>query len=443
MIARDLTSALAAWKDRPGRMPALVYGARQVGKTWLLREFGRTHFSNTVYVNFDRDQTAKQLFTQDLIPTRILRELQNYTGETITAGQTLIIWDEIQECPPALTALKYFCEDAPEYHLAVAGSLLGLIDHQGTGFPVGKVDIFNLFPCSFGEFLGALAPNMRQIVKNISSADHSSLSIYRSQLRDLLRQYFVVGGMPAAVQSYVTHQNISEVRRIQNQILAAYQMDISKHASVRDAQAANDIWRALPQFLARENKKFIFGHTREAARAKDLMGGLLWLEQAGLITRVPRISKPGLPLSAYQDRNSFKAFCLDVGLLGAMSGLEEQTIVAGNQVFTEFKGALTEQYVCQELQVIAAKDTPGMLHTTPSYWSAPKGNAEIDFLTVRHEQIYAIEVKAEENLRAKSLRTFKTANPHLQALRFSLADFREQDWMRNIPLYALAQTELW
>lgn len=430
---RFLMEKLVAWKESPRRKPLILNGARQVGKTWLLKEFGRLYFKKVAYVSLDNDAIARSFFEQDFDTTRLIGSLSLHTNVDITPDDTLIVIDEIQECPTAITSLKYFCENAPEYAVAAAGSLLGLSAHEGTGYPVGKVNTLDLFPLSFREFLDATGNIMFR--KLLDSSDTCSMKSFAPKITTFLRQYYVVGGMPAAVDAFAQGAEFSEVRKIQADILEGYQRDFAKHAPYRTLPRMMEAWESIPSHLSQENRKFIFGHIRKGARAKDYEEALTWLVQAGLIIRVPRVSKPELPLASYNDNKSFKIFLLDVGLLGAMSELEPATIVNGNAVFTEFKGALTEQYVCQQLISDCDK--------APFYWSAENSIGEIDFLVQDSDRIVAIEVKAEENLKSKSLRAFKEKNPWVLAVRFSLSPYREQDWMRNVPLYAISNRGLW
>ncbi len=426
-------SELVRWKESPRRKPLILNGARQVGKTWLLKEFGREHFDTVAYVSLDGSSVARDLFEQDLDPARIIRDLSILTGVAIRPSSTLIILDEIQAAPQAITSLKYFCENAPEYAVAAAGSLLGMSATEGTGYPVGKVNTLDLYPLSFREFLDATGNVMlRELV---DSVDTVSINAFSSKLIPLLRRYFVVGGMPAVVAGFIEGEAFSSVRDMQSQILEDYLRDFAKHAPLRINPKMVEAWNSIPVHLAKENKKFMFGQVREGARAKDYAESLTWLAQAGLIHKVPRITKPGIPLSAYNDNKSFKVLLLDVGLLGAMAGLDPTAVLDGNAAFTEFKGSLTEQYVCQQLISDCG--------LAPYYWSAENSSGEIDFLVQRTNGVYAIEVKAEENLRAKSLRAFKAAHPEIRSVRFSLSGYREQDWMRNVPLYAMPNMGLW
>ena len=430
---RTLMAKLIAWKDKPRRKPLILNGARQVGKTWLLKEFGRTRFSNVAYINLDHNAVMQEQFELGYDIPRLISAFQFETGEHIAEGETLIILDEIQECPRALTSLKYFCEEAPGYAIAAAGSLLGITIHDGTGYPVGKVETLDLYPMGFTEFL--LATGNGNLAKLIAIDDPIMIDSFSSKLIPLLRQYYYVGGMPEAVAAFLERGMLEDAREVQNDILRGYERDISKHLSRTEAEHAIAAWESIPQHLGQENKKFVFGHIAKGARARNYQSGITWLEQAGLVTRVRRVTKPGLPLRSYADDSAFKLFLLDVGLLAAMAGLDKRTVIGGSSIFEEFKGALTEQYVCQQL--ISERGL------APYYWSAENSTGELDFLVQDGSRVAAIEVKAEENLRARSLRAFKDKHPDITALRFSMSGFREQGWMRNIPLYAACNAELW
>lgn len=432
-MKRHLMTALDAWKNSKRRKPLILNGARQVGKTWLLKEFGTTRYDNVAYANFDGSVALAASFAVDFDMRRILTNLQAATGEKIVEGSTLLILDEIQECPRALTSLKYFQEQAPNIHVAAAGSLLDLTVHEGTGFPVGKVNMLDLHPLDFREFLDATGNTMlRELV---DEGDPTSINAFGPKLTELLKHYYFAGGMPEAVAAFIDDGALESARNVQEEILRSYRLDASKHLSARETEHVLAVWDSLPAHLSRENKKFVFGQIHDGARARDYRSAITWLVQAGLTTRVDRVSKPGVPLSSYASDNAFKLFCLDIGLLGALSGLNQQAIAEGNAAFTEFKGALTEQYVCQQLVASCGLE--------PFYWSADNSRGEIDFLAQKAGKTYAIEVKAEENLRAKSLRAFKERYPDVQALRFSLSGYQQQDWMANVPLYAMFSEKLW
>lgn len=431
-MRRFLMEELIIWKSAPHRKPLVLNGARQVGKTWLLKEFGARSFVNTAYVNFDNNPHLTSLFDTGYDLQRILLGLQAESHERIIPGETLIIFDEIQECPKALTSLKYFCEQMPEQAIAAAGSLLGITIHEGTGYPVGKVTTLDLYPLSFREFLESRGEGaLREI---IDSGDWALISSFKQRLTSLLREYLFVGGMPEAVARFVESFDLQEARRIQDQILQGYERDISKHLSRTETEYTIAAWNALPAQLGKENKKFIFGHIKEGARAKDYHAAIVWLTKAGLALHVPRVTKPGIPLASYTN-SAFKLFALDVGILGAMAGLDAHSILEGDALFTEFKGAFAEQYVCQQLVADC-----GM---KPFYWSAENSRGEIDFLVQTGGTTYPIEVKAAENLRAKSLRAFCEKYDGMKARRFSLSGYRDEGWMKNIPLYAIARFANW
>lgn len=426
-MKRNLMKSLKEWKNSPYRKPLILSGARQVGKTWLMKEFGRTEYTNTVYVNFDQDINAAGLFEGSINPDRIILGLRALSGMEIDPDNTLIIFDEVQEAPRALTSLKYFCEEAPQYSIIAAGSLLGVALHAGTSFPVGKVDRMHLYPLNFQEFLYAMGEDAAAEI--LQTKDQRMITVLREKLSDLLRQYYYVGGMPEAVNYYKDNKEFTGVRQIQKNLLAYYQQDFLKHAEPRLTERLNLVWSSIPAQLAKENRKFIYGQVRQGARAKDFELAIQWLSDCGLIHVIHRVTKPGYPLKAYEDLNAFKIYLLDVGLLGAMADLSSNTIVEGNRIFTEFKGALAEQYVLQEL---IAED-----HLNPMYYSAENSRMEIDFIVQKGDEVIPIEVKAEENLRAKSLRSYCEKYKPKTAVRFSMSDYREQDWMVNVPLYEI------
>ena len=431
-MERKLMNDLLNWKDKKNRKPLILNGARQVGKTWILKEFGRQYFDNFVYLNFDNNAEVAGLFSLGYQPKRLLEEIANLTQEKVTKN-TLVIFDEVQECGQALTSLKYFCEETPQIHIAAAGSLLGLVDHTGTGFPVGKVDFLNLYPMSFTEFLDATGG--KNLKNTILEGEIEKLSVFSQSLTKALKEYYVVGGMPEAVKIFAEQREFEEVREVQNAILTSYKLDISKHLEGAEIERVLAAFESIPAHLSRENKKFIFGHISASARARDFRFATTWLTQAGIAVKVPRISMPNSPLSAYADPSSFKFFLNDVGLLGAMSNLDASSVVTKDSVFKEFKGALTEQFVAQQLL--------SEFGLSPYYWSADNSRGEIDFLVQDKQDIFAVEAKAEENLKSKSLRAFCDKYKHTHAVRFSLSGYRKQDWMTNVPLYAIANKNLW
>lgn len=420
---------LLAWKQSRRRKPLIIEGARQVGKTWLMKEFGRQAYGDTVYINFDSNARMAELFASDLDTKRLVLGLELYAGRKIDPENALLIFDEVQEVPRALAALKYFCEDAPQYHIVCAGSLLGIALHRGTSFPVGKVDFLKLYPLSFQEFLMAI--EKKQFSELLDQQDFSMITSFRETYADALKQYYFVGGMPEAVESFAENQDFNEVRQIQKRILAAYEQDFSKHAPNEVVPRLRMLWNSIPAQLAKENKKFIYGLVREGARAKDYETALLWLSDCGLVHRVSRVNAPGIPLRAYEDMKAFKLFVLDVGLLGCMTGLHQRTLLDGNALFVEFKGALTEQYVCQQLKTLADLEL--------CYYTNDRGSCEVDFVVDTGGRVMPLEVKAETNLRAKSLKTYREKFSPELAIRTSMADYRKEDGLVNLPLYAIGQ----
>lgn len=425
-MERSIYSSLKKWKESPTRKPLILQGARQVGKTYILKEFGAREYSEVVYINCDDNNDMQNMFV-DYDVGRIIRSLSAISGVSIKPSTTLLILDEIQEVERGLASLKYFCEKAPEYHVAVAGSLLGITLHEGTSFPVGKVDMLYMYPMDFEEFL--LAMGKEQLVELLRNNSWAALTPLRGMLTELLRQYYFVGGMPEAVKAYVERGDIWEVRSIHSKIIDAYRNDMSKHVPKQQVQRINMVWNSIPSQLARDNKKFIYGALRKGARANDFEIAIQWLVDSGLVHKVHRISKPVVPLKFYEDMASFKLFLLDCGLLGALSETPPEQILIGDNVFEEYKGAFTENYVLQQL-----KSLP---RTFVYYYSNDNSTLEIDFVVQHEAHVIPIEVKAEENLRAKSLRQFVTDNSGLHGVRFSMSDYREQDWLTNVPLWAV------
>lgn len=425
-MERSIYSSLKKWKESPTRKPLILQGARQVGKTYILKEFGAREYSEVVYINCDDNNDMQNMFV-DYDVDRIIRSMSAISGVSIKPSTTLLILDEIQEVERGLASLKYFCEKAPEYHVAVAGSLLGITLHEGTSFPVGKVDMLYMYPMDFEEFL--LAMGKEQLVELLRNNSWTALTPLRGMLTELLRQYYFVGGMPEAVKTYVERGDIWEVRSIHSKIIDAYRNDMSKHVPKQQVQRINMVWNSIPSQLARDNKKFIYGALRKGARANDFGIAIQWLVDSGLVHKVHRISKPVVPLKFYEDMASFKLFLLDCGLLGALSETPPEQILIGDNVFEEYKGAFTENYVLQQL-----KSLP---RTFVYYYSNDNSTLEIDFVVQHEAHVIPIEVKAEENLRAKSLRQFVTDTPGLHGVRFSMSDYREQDWLTNVPLWAV------
>jgi predicted AAA+ superfamily ATPase len=420
---------LYKWKESKHRKPLIIEGARQVGKTWLMKEFGAQAYAYTVYINFDSNSRIADLFASDLDTDRLILGLELYAGRKINPENTLLIFDEVQEVPRALSSLKYFYENVPQYHIVCAGSLLGIALHQGTSFPVGKVDFLKLYPLSFKEFL--MATGKERFAELLDKQDYQMITSFKQTYIDALKHYYFVGGMPEAVQSFADDKDFNEVRNIQKRILAAYEQDFSKHAPNEIVPKIRMVWNSIPSQLAKENKKFIYGLIREGGRAKEYETAIMWLSDCGLVHKVSRVNATGIPLKAYEDLKAFKLFMVDVGLLGCMTGLRQGTLLDGNDLFTEFKGALTEQYVCQQLKTI---NDLGIY-----YYTNDRGSCEVDFVIDTGEQIIPIEVKAEVNLKAKSLRVYKDKyNPEI-SIRTSMADYKKEDWLVNLPLYAVEE----
>lgn len=426
-MERLAMQCLNNWKTKKNRKPIIIKGARQVGKTWLMKEFGKRNFKQTAYVNFESSKLLKNLFTNDFDIKRIISAIQIETGLQINAENTLIILDEIQEADGGITALKYFFENAPEYHIVAAGSLLGISLHKHTSFPVGKVEFLNLYPLNFQEFL--LAKGEKQLLTLITEKDWELIKQFKAKFINLLKQYYYVGGMPEAVLYFCETDDYKEVRLIQNRILVSYEQDFSKHAPTEIVPRIRMLWNGIPAQLAKENRKFIYSAVKKGSRAKDFELALSWLTDCGLVHKVNRITKPGIPLKVYEDFNAFKLFTVDVGLLAAMGDINVKTLLEGNIIFEEFKGALTEQYVLQQLKVIE--------EMVIYYWSSEKSLGEVDFVLQYNGAVYPVEVKAEENLQAKSLKSFKQKYPNTDAIRTSMSDYRKEDWLTNIPLYSI------
>lgn len=418
---------LKRWKESKNRKPLIIEGARQVGKTWLMKEFGKLYYSDTVYINFDSNSTMKELFDSDLNVERIILGLELYTGKKIDFNNTLLIFDEIQEVPKALSSLKYFCENAPEYHIVCAGSLLGIALHQGTSFPVGKVDFLKLYPLSFKEFL--IAIGNERFADLLDKQDYQMITSFKQKYIDALKTYYFVGGMPEVVQNFVLNKDYNEVRSIQKRIFLAYEQDFSKHAPNEIVPKIRMLWNNIPSQLVKENKKFIYGLVREGARAKDYETAIMWLSDCGLVHKVSRINAPNNPLKVYEDLKSFKLFVVDIGLLSCMVGLHQQVLLEKNDLFVEFKGALTEQYVCQQLKTI---EDLGIY-----YYTNDRGSCEIDFIIDTGKQIIPVEVKAEINLKAKSLKTYQEKFTPKLSIRTAMTDFKKEETLINLPLYSI------
>ncbi len=423
---------LLKWKESKHRKPLIIEGARQVGKTWLMKEFGRQAYADTVYINFDANSRMAQLFASDLDTERLLMGLELYAGRKIDADNTLLIFDEVQEVPRALASLKYFYENTPDYHIICAGSLLGIALHEGTSFPVGKVDFLKLYPLSFKEFL--MATGKEKFAELLDKQDFQMITNFKQIYIDALKYYYFVGGMPEVVQSFAEDKDFNEARDIQKHILLAYEQDFSKHAPNEIVPKIRMLWNSIPAQLAKENRKFLYGLVREGARAKEYETALMWLSDCGLVHKVNRVNTAGIPLKAYEDLKAFKLFVADVGLLGCMVGLNQRTLLDGNDLFVEFKGALTEQYVCQQLKTI---EDLGVY-----YYTNDRGSCEVDFVVDTGELVVPVEVKAQVNLRAKSLKTYQEKFSPKVSVRTSMTDYKKEDWLINLPLYAIEQIPL-
>lgn len=434
-MRREAIEKLKKWKTNPRRKPLLLLGARQVGKTWLMQEFGKSHYEQVAYIRLDKDEEMKQRFDKSGYDIkRLLHDMEVRVGFSISPENTLIILDEIQECPQALTSLKYFCEEAREYHIMAAGSLLGVTQHSGTGFPVGKVNMLHLYPMSFTEFLDASGQEM--LCQELRKRNWDIINTFSETLADLLRLYYYIGGMPEVVSTYLETKDLAAVREVQHEILSSYRNDFSKHIPATLAAKVSMLWESVPAQLAKENKRFIYKEVHKNMRAKDLEDALDWLIRAGLIYRVNRITKPALPLNPYEE-GAFKLYFLDVGLLAAKTRLEASVILHGNRIFQEFKGALAEQYVQQELRAECAME--------PYYWLSESTRTEIDFLIEQRMSIIPVEVKAETNLQAKSLKSYCTKYSPPVAVRTSMHTFYKQKignedsstTLIELPLYAV------
>lgn len=420
---------LYKWKQSKRRKPLIIEGARQVGKTWLMKEFGKQAYADTAYINFDANSRMADLFDSDLDTDRLLMGLELYVGRKIDPNHTLLIFDEIQESPKALASLKYFYENAPQYHIICAGSMLGIALHQGTSFPVGKVDFLKLYPLSFREFL--MATGKGRFSELLDTLDFQMITSFRQAYIDALKYYYFVGGMPEAVQSFAENKEFNEVREVQKKILSAYEQDFSKHAPNEIVPKIRTLWNNIPSQLAKENKKFIYGLVRQGARAKEYETAIMWLSDCGLVHKVSRVNSAGFPLKAYEDLKAFKLFTVDVGLLACMTGLHQRILLDGNDLFVEFKGALTEQYVCQQLKTI---EDLGVY-----YYTNDRGSCEIDFVVDTGEKIIPVEVKAEVNLKAKSLKAYQEKFSPEVSIRTSMADYKKEALLVNLPLYAINQ----
>lgn len=420
---------LYRWKVSRRRKPLIIQGARQVGKTWLMKEFGRSAYRDMVYINFDSNSKMAELFASDLNTDRLIMGIELYAGKKIDPDSTLLIFDEVQEVPRALSSLKYFYENAPQYHIICAGSLLGIALHEGTSFPVGKVDFLELYPLSFREFLMAVTGT--QFAKLLDSQDYKMITSFKQTYIEALKQYYFIGGMPEAVKNFTEERDFYEVREVQKRILAAYEQDFSKHAPLEIVPKIRMVWNSIPSQLAKENKKFLYGLVREGGRAKEYETAIMWLCDCGLVYKIERVKGGGIPLKAYVDQKAFKLFVVDVGLLGCMTGLSPKILLDGKDLFKEFKGALTEQYVCQQLKTLE--------NLSIYYYTNDRGSCEVDFVVDTGERTVPVEVKAEVNLKAKSLKTYYEKYQPEISIRTSMADYRPEEWLMNLPLYAIEE----
>lgn len=424
---RMAMNALLQWKEKTNRKPLIIMGARQVGKTWLMKEFGRTHYDKTAYISFYNNKRMDDVFQSDFDINRIIMNLNIESGVTITPGDTLIILDEIQDSPKVLESLKYFCEEAPQYHVVAAGSLLGVAIHEGVSYPVGKVDLLDLYPLNFREFLYAV--DEQSLVEALATKDYTLIDNFSDKYLFWLKNYYYVGGMPAVVDEFRQNKDYAEVRQIQHDIIRQYEGDFGKHVDARTLPKIRLVWDSVPMQLAKENKKFFFGQIKKGARSSEYEIAIQWLVDCGLVYKVNRVNEPNMPLKAYKSMNAYKLFVLDVGLLGAMSDLEVESILEGNDIFIEFKGALTEQYVLQQM----ISDT----RYTPYYFGTEKATFEQDFLIQKGKNIIPIEVKLSDNIRSQSLKAYCDKYKPDKAVRFSTLKYIDQGWMENIPLYAV------
>lgn len=421
---RCIINQLIEWKNSENRKPLIVLGARQVGKTYSLLDFGKQHYKHVAYINCDNNEQAKSLFIQDYNMERVLFAIAAITGVPIVPGETLIILDEIQELQRGLASLKYFCENAPEYHVCVAGSLLGITLRHGESFPVGKVDIIRMFPMTFTEFLIARGKDL--MAEGLQKKDWYILTSLHPTLVQMLREYYLVGGMPEVVQTYLKTNDPNAVRKVQNKILLAYRSDIAKHTTDEESKRIGLVWNSMPSQLSKENKKFIYGVAKKGGRAKEFEEAIQWLIDAGLIIKVGRVNNPTMPLKVYEDLSAFKLYLLDVGLLGAMAEIDPATLILPNDM-KEGKGMFTENFVCTHLAA--------SIEQSIFYYSKDNSPLEIDFMIQHGANIVPIEVKSEENLKSKSLSALLQQNENLHGIRFSMSPYREQERMTNVPLY--------
>ena len=426
-MERLVLAKLRDWKNKEKRKPLILNGARQVGKTWILKEFGRQYYTDVAYFMCDKDNEIERIFSSNFNVERILMQLSARRGKDIRPNETLIIFDEIQTAPKVLESLKFFCEDAPEYHIAVAGSLLGISLHQGFSFPVGKVDMIRIFPMNFEEFLLAMRQDL--LVDILRKRDYDSINMLKDTFENFLRQYYYVGGMPAAVQCHADKEGLEAVREIQKQILFDYSRDFSKHVPKADVPRVNMVWQGMPAQLFKENKKFIYGVLKDGGRAKEFETAIQWLIDAGLVYKVNRCKAPKMPLKAYEDFSAFKLFLCDCGLLGALAEIPASQMLVSDEAIKEYKGGFTEQYVLQQL----VSHSGGAIY----YYSSDNSRLEIDFLTQVDGKVVPIEVKAEGNVRANSFSAYLSEHPDLHGIRYSMLPYIQQEHFDNVPLWAV------
>ena len=427
-LYRKAIEDLVTWKNKKNRKPLILRGARQTGKTWLLEHFAQEHYDSYIRIAFDKSKPAQRIFVPDLEPVRIIRELEDFTGQKVDPANTLVIFDEIQDCPLALSSLKYFCEEAPQYQIACAGSFLGIALHEGTSYPVGKIDPLTLFPLSFTEFLYALGEEA--LAKRLKGGNPDMLRLYSEAYTMLLKKYFYVGGMPEVVAAYTESDSFDEARRIQEGLLGMYDQDFSKHAPLIHVPKIRALWASIPEQLAKENKKFTYANIAKSARAREYEIAMMWLLDTGIIHKVNRVSAVRHPLRSYADEKAFKLYGLDVGLLSCMAGLDKNALFGEDESFVEFKGALTEQYVLSQLIYECGFE--------PFYWGNDTGSSEVDFLIETGTKAVPIEVKAKIKLKARGLKTYIEKNRPDIAVRLSLADYKKSEALLDLPLYAVS-----
>ncbi|MDD6510192.1 MAG: ATP-binding protein [Prevotella sp.] len=426
-MKRKIYSKLIEWKKSPSHKPLILNGVRQCGKTYIMKEFGKNEFQTFAYVNCDRNENLHQIFEGGFNISKIIRGISALSGVDIIPGKTLIFLDEVQSFPLVLESLKYFCEDAPDYHVAVAGSLLGIALHSGVSFPVGKVQTMKLYPMDFEEFL--MAKGEQQLLRIMHDHDFDLLTALHEKCKDLLRQYYYVGGMPEVVKSYIDNGQLKPVRAIQNEILSNYAGDFSKHAPYQEVPRISMVWQSILGQLSRENKKFIYGALKKGGRAKEFEVAIQWLVDAGLVYKVNKCTKPQLPLKFYEDFTAFKLYLCDCGLMGAMADTAAKDVLIGDSVFTEYKGAFTEQYVLQQILSSGISDI--------YYYSADDSRMEMDFLMQREGALLPVEVKGGTSIKSNSLHNYLMEHPGIQAIRYSMLPYKKQDFLTNIPLYAV------